>query len=147
MSGIRHGKSPQRLRQSLPEENKSATSELATEGLPADRQFLPEFPQVPVLGRRKSVSLFLQSHCARRSRGFGVFGMIMQRLDNDDDNFEQFPTPFDAPSADGESSHMPGMLYRGVPQDISRRMLRIDTAGSQLPALKGPAKVSSLLDL
>lgn len=66
--------------------------------------------------------------------------MIMQRPDSDNDNddtFDLFPAPPE--SADCVAlAFEPGFLYRGVPQDVRRRSLRIDTVRSEGAALTGP---------
>ena len=69
--------------------------------------------------------------------------MIMQRPDRDDDSF--FVS--DAPSDDSQGlladAIVPGLLYRGVPQDQSRRLIRIDSVSKHVSLFNGPAWLQS----
>ena len=65
--------------------------------------------------------------------------MIMKRIDTDDD---QLPWPVTQPawseSKVADNSFVPGLMYRGVPQDRRRLLLRIDSARSPGTPIASP---------
>ena len=75
--------------------------------------------------------------------------MIMKRPDSDDDRdpvFGDLPSASGSDIADSRVSYeriIPGLLYRGVPQDQRRRNFRIDSIGAQPAPLAGPAYIVS----
>lgn len=69
--------------------------------------------------------------------------MIMQRPDGDDDSFFLSNAPSDGAQGLLADATMPGLLYRGVPQDHSRRLIRIDSVSKYVSLFKGPAWLQS----
>lgn len=70
--------------------------------------------------------------------------MIMQRLDSDDDQPAVItPGPADSRLCSPQHNLIPGMLYRGVPQDGRHRTLRIDSCRKTGSTLYGPTYVIS----
>jgi len=69
--------------------------------------------------------------------------MIMQRPDSDDDSFFLTDSPVDGVQFSMESGVVPGLMYRGVPQDQSRRLIRIDSISKHVSLLNGPAWLQS----
>ena len=65
--------------------------------------------------------------------------MIMQRPDNDDDSFFVASAPSDDMQGLMADAIVPGLLYRGVPQDQSRRLIRIDSVSKHVSLFNGPA--------
>ncbi len=66
--------------------------------------------------------------------------MIMQCPNHDDDwSFEVSPVPGDTFEAFTDSTPVPGFLYRGVPQNLCHRTLRIDSADTRIMQINRPA--------
>ena len=69
--------------------------------------------------------------------------MIMQRPDCDDDSFFLANSPVGGAHGSLDAAVVPGLLYRGVPQDQSRRLIRIDSISKHISLLSGPAWLQS----
>lgn len=69
--------------------------------------------------------------------------MIMQRPDRDDDSFFHFDEPVGGAQGSLDAAVVPGLLYRGVPQDQSRRLIRIDSVSKYGSLFNGPAWLQS----
>ena len=69
--------------------------------------------------------------------------MIMQRPDSDDDSFFLTDSPVDGVQFSMDAGVVPGLLYRGVPQDQGRRLIRIDSINRHASLLNGPASLQS----
>lgn len=64
--------------------------------------------------------------------------MIMQRPDSDDDSFFLADSPVDGVQRSLDAGVVPGLLYRGVPQDQSRRLIRIDSISKHVSLFNSP---------
>ena len=105
------------------------------------RQILPKNPQVRTLPTEN-----LCAHLAPivRSPFAPEFcAMIMQRPDSDDDSFFLADSPVDGVQRSLDAGVVPGLLYRGVPQDQSRRLIRIDSVSKYVSLFNGPAWLQS----
>lgn len=69
--------------------------------------------------------------------------MIMQRPDQDDDSFFISDSPVGGAQVFPERAVIPGLLYRGVPQDPGRRLIRIDSVSMHVSLFNGPAWLQS----
>ena len=66
--------------------------------------------------------------------------MIMKRIDSDDDQLTVPGTqPAGAHREITDTNHVPGLLYRGVPQDRRRLAFRIDSVGTMGTPVTGPS--------
>ena len=65
--------------------------------------------------------------------------MIMQRPDRDDDSFFLYDSPVGGAQGSLDAAVVPGLLYRGVPQDQRRRLIRIDSNSKNVSLINGPA--------
>ncbi len=69
--------------------------------------------------------------------------MIMQRPDSDDNSCFLSESPAGGVQVSLDAAIVPGLLYRGVPQDQCRRLIRIDSISKHVSLFNGPAWLQS----